>query len=332
MFVILLKWLRFYFVRLHRATKARICCSSSVMIWNEKTFFVLLTLHTLKLICLLYCPGCTVVVTSVHWSLNVTRSATSRYPPPSTSRPLTLTPSSALPRAWERNSGNIFPCEMPRSSRGVWRQCIVQAAKKGTACDEANSCWSQKNRHFLTPTSFLIGQHKTIPDQLAKRKRKKEKEKEQEERWTWIGRGILSLCRLCICSWKQIYWTISSIHLTAPFKGKGPLSAHTDPCKKHANHDAPSAVSVTNSWSYLYCLYDRHHLSGSFFFFLLSLHVCFWHECFPAKTGGHCGSILNLAIRLWIILLGKAFAHIFCFTEQSDANEDIVFGSEQLKR
>lgn len=95
------------------------------------------------------------------------------HPSPSTSHPLTLTPSSALPWAWERNSGNIFPCEMPRSSQGVWRHCIVPAAKKGTACDEANSCWSQKNRHFLTPTSFLIGQHKAIPDQPAKRKRKK---------------------------------------------------------------------------------------------------------------------------------------------------------------
>ena len=164
-----------------------------------------------------------VVVTSVQRSLRVTPSANNRYPPPSTSRPLTLTPSSALHRSWERNSGNIFPCEMPRFSRGVWRQCIVPAAKKGTACDEANSCWSQKNRHFLTPTSFLIGQRKTIPDQPAKWKRKKEKEKGA---WAWGGSQLVQVVYLGLENTQNI----SSIHLTAPFRGKGPLSADTDPC------------------------------------------------------------------------------------------------------
>lgn len=142
----------------------------SGLAWKEQTLFCFLDSPLFES----HTPlSIAVLVTSVHWSLCVTRSPNSRHPSPSTSHPLTLTPSSALPWAWERNSGNIFPCEMPRSSQGVWRHCIVPAAKKGTACDEANSCWSQKNRHFLTPTSFLIGQHKAIPDQPAKRKRKK---------------------------------------------------------------------------------------------------------------------------------------------------------------
>lgn len=58
-------------------------------------------------------------------------------------------------QAWERNSGNIFPCETARVSAGVWRHGIVPAVRRGTVRREANSCPLQKNSHFLTPLSFL---------------------------------------------------------------------------------------------------------------------------------------------------------------------------------
>lgn len=166
-------------------------------IWTiSRSFLLLLTCLDLEV--LLYFPWLRWRQVSTGHFAAPRAAVTLRPPPPA------LSPSPhprPYPKAWERNSGNIFPCEMPRSSRGVWRQCIVPAAKKGTACDEANSCWSQKNRHFLTPTSFLIGQHKTIPDQPAKRKRKKEKEWEQQrERWA----SVFSACAGCVsCSWKH---------------------------------------------------------------------------------------------------------------------------------
>lgn len=118
------------------------------------------------------------------------------HPPHSTSRPLTLTPSSALPRAWERNSGKIFPCEMPRSSRGVWRQCIVSTAKKEP----------------LVMRPIPVGLKKTgtfshrLPSSLDSTKWSQTNQKSDEEIWRKksCGSGTpasLSLCRLC--RWKM---------------------------------------------------------------------------------------------------------------------------------
>lgn len=70
--------------------------------------------------------------------------------------PLYLHAPCLLPsKPWERNSGNLFPCETARVSTGVWRHGIVPAARRGTVRREANSCPLQKNSHFLTPLSFL---------------------------------------------------------------------------------------------------------------------------------------------------------------------------------
>lgn len=52
---------------------------------------------------------------------------------------------------------------------------------------------------------------------------------------------------------------------------------------------------------------------------LLSLNVCFWLQCFPAKTGRDCRLISTLVIKLWMILLGK----VFCRTlRKQNENEE----------
>lgn len=106
-----------------------------------------------------------VVVTSVHWSLHVTRSANSHYPPPSTYRPLTLTPSSALPRAWERNSGNIFhvKCRGPvegcdasalfqrqKRNRLWWGQFLLVPKKQALSHTDFLPHWTAQNNHRPT--------------------------------------------------------------------------------------------------------------------------------------------------------------------------------------
>lgn len=77
--------------------------------------------------------------------------------------PLSLSVSSALILslhsqpylwAWERNSGNIFPCETPSTSRGVWRHCIVSAGEKRNRA-RWGQILSTPKKQPLSHTGFL---------------------------------------------------------------------------------------------------------------------------------------------------------------------------------
>lgn len=77
--------------------------------------------------------------------------------------PLSLSVSSALILslhsqpylwAWERNSGNIFPCETPSTSRGVWRHCIVSAGEKRNRA-RWGQILSTPKKQALSHTGFL---------------------------------------------------------------------------------------------------------------------------------------------------------------------------------
>ncbi len=97
-------------------------------------------------------------VTCDRWLVLIRSLAFSPFQSPSLSQfPLLSIPSlHSQPYlwAWERNSGNIFPCETPSTSRGVWRHCIVLVGEKRNRA-RWGQILSTPKKQPLSHTGFL---------------------------------------------------------------------------------------------------------------------------------------------------------------------------------
>ncbi len=163
-------------------------------------------------------------------------------------------------------------------------------------------------KQALSHTDFLphwTAQNNPRPTSEAK---KKEREGKRAVGEVSLDLKTLSLCRLCICSWKHIDCLCKSPVFTWLSLSKvKALYLHTQTPAKHAYHHALYAILVTTSKLLLSLLPAR---SSSLQWismhsaFLLSPNVCSWLQC---KESRRWLWILNLAITLWIVLLGKPF-------------------------